>query len=96
MDFALILPLGEDISWDLSIPLLDSIISAPNAIPASYQITNNEPLTILLMLLDTTHSTSTASSHHVHSIADLTDAEFEELKSLLAAQNLDFEEIMGR
>jgi len=51
---------------------------------------------MLLTLLDTTHSTLTASSRNVHSIANLTDAEFEELNSISVAQDLDFEEIMGQ
>jgi len=50
---------------------------------------------MLLTILNTTHSTSMASSRHAHSIADLTDAEFEELKSIWAAQDLDFEEMMA-
>jgi hypothetical protein len=88
--------LGEDISGDPSIPPLDSVISAPDAIPTSNPITKSELLAMLLALLDTTHSTSTASSRNVCSIADLTDAEFEELKSISAALDLDFKEIMSR
>ncbi len=88
--------LGEDISKDPSIPPLYSVISATNTITTSIPIAKNECLAMLLTLLDTTHSTSAASSRHVHSIADLTDAEFEELKSISVAQDLDFEEIMDR
>jgi len=51
---------------------------------------------MFLSLLDSTHSSSTASSRNVHSIADLTDAEFEELKSISMAQDMNFEEMMGQ
>jgi len=88
--------LGKDITGDPSIPPLNSIISAPNAIPSSDPVMDSERLAMLLTLLDTTHSASTASSRNVRSIADLTDAEFEELKSISVAQNLVFDDIMDR
>jgi len=88
--------LGKDITEDLSIPPLNSIIPAPNAILTSDPIMDSKCLAMLLMLLDTTHSASTALSHNVHLIADLTDAEFEELKSISVAQNLVFDDIMDR
>jgi len=88
--------LGEDITEDPSIPPLNSIIPAPNAIPTSDPVMDSERLAMLLTLLDTTHSASTTSSRNVRSIADLTDAEFEELKSISAAQNLVFDDIMDR
>jgi hypothetical protein len=88
--------LGEDLSGDPSIPPLNSIISVPNAIPTSNPSAESERLAMLLSLLDSTHSSSTASSRNVRSIADLTDAKFEELKSISAAQNMNFEEMMGQ
>ena len=88
--------LGEDITEDPSIPPLNSIIPALNAIPTSDPVMDSERLAMLLTLLDTTHSASTTSSCNVRSIADLTDAEFEELKSISAAQNLVFDDIIDR
>ena len=80
----------------LLIPPLNSIISALNAIPSSDPVMDSEHLAMLLTLLDTIHSASTASSRNVCLIADLTDAEFEELKSISVAQNLVFDDIMDR
>jgi len=88
--------LGEDLSGDPSIPPLNRIISAPNAVPTSNPSAESERLAMLLSLLDSTHSSSTASSRDVRSIADLTDAEFEELKSISVAQDMVFEDIMGQ
>jgi len=58
----------------------DNLSSNANSMTATLSFTQDEHLGMLLTLLDTTHSTSSVSSHNVPSIDDLTDAEFEELK----------------
>jgi len=58
----------------------DNLSSNANSMTATLSFTQDEHLGMLLTLLDTTHSTSSASSHNVLSIDDLTDAEFKELK----------------
>ena len=74
----------------------DNLSSNANSMTATHSFMQDERLGMLLMLLDTTHSTSSASSRNVLSIDDLTDAEFEELKSISIAQHIEFEDLLHR
>ena len=74
----------------------DNLPSNANSMTATLSFTQDEHFSMLLTLLDTTHSTSLASSHNVLSIDDLTDAEFEELKSISLAQHIVFEDLLRR
>ena len=78
--------LGDEALDDPSIPPLENILPDLNTKPTSGLPTPDETLMALLSLLNTP-SVSTGTSHKVCSLADLTDAEFEQLKAVSTLGN---------